>query len=70
MTAYFFGPAYNLEEKRKHQQQKLFVIDCITKHYFKMFLGTMRLYFDHSSTEPVNGKRLEKQENLSEDISS
>ena len=23
----------------------------------------MRLYFDHSWTEPVNGKRLEKQEN-------
>ena len=25
--------------------------------------GTMRLYFDHSWTESVNGKRLEKQEN-------
>ena len=23
----------------------------------------MRLYFDHSWTEPINGKRLEKQEN-------
>ena len=25
--------------------------------------GTVRLYFDHSWTETVNGKRLEKQEN-------
>ena len=31
MTTCFFERAYHLEEKRKHQRQRLVVIDCVTK---------------------------------------
>ena len=32
MTTSFFERACNLDEKRKHQRQRLVVIDCVTKH--------------------------------------
>jgi len=55
----------------------IFPIDCHTFLLFLVYefgniayvtylttqRGTMRLYFDHSWTESVNGKQLEKQEN-------